>query len=42
MNEYSEDDLPARLDKADLIELHPLRMTARDIHGAAVPVYGLS
>ena len=33
MNEYREDDLPARLDRAERVELHPLRMTARTIDG---------
>jgi len=33
MNEYDEDDLPARLDRAQRVELHPLRMTARTVDG---------
>jgi NAD+ kinase len=33
MNEYNEDSLHARLDKAETIELHPLQMTAEDING---------
>ncbi len=33
MNEYSEDDLPGRLAKAQRIELHPLKMEAEDIQG---------
>ncbi len=33
MNEFSEDDLPARLDRAELIEMHPLHMKATDIDG---------
>ena len=33
MNEYREDDLPARLDAAERATLVPLRMTASDIHG---------
>jgi len=33
MNEYAEDDLEARLDRAELIELHPLQMEATDIDG---------
>jgi len=33
MNEYREDDLPARLDRAERVELHPLRMTARTVDG---------
>ncbi|MEO0883574.1 MAG: NAD kinase [Pseudomonadota bacterium] len=33
MNEYVEDDLPARLDAAERATLVPLRMVATDIHG---------
>ncbi len=33
MNAYREDDLPALLDRADHVGLHPLRMTARTIDG---------
>jgi NAD+ kinase len=33
MNEYSEDDLPARLAKAETVELHPLKMTTIDSEG---------
>ncbi|MDA0997582.1 MAG: NAD kinase [Proteobacteria bacterium] len=33
MNKYSEDDLPGRLERAERIELHPLRMEAEDIQG---------
>ncbi len=33
MNEYREDDLPALLDRAQSVELHPLRMTARTADG---------
>lgn len=33
MNEYNEDDLPARLDMAERATLVPLRMAATDIHG---------
>ncbi len=32
MNEYDEDDLPARIERAERARLHPLRMTAIDIH----------
>lgn len=32
MNEYEEADLPDRLDQAERVTLHPLRMTATDIH----------
>lgn len=34
MNEYAEDDLPARLDRAERATLNPLRMQAVDIHEA--------
>jgi len=33
MNEYAEDGLEERLARADLIELHPLRMDAVDVDG---------
>ena len=33
MNEYGEDDLPARLAAAERTDVHPLRMQARDEHG---------
>ena len=33
MNEFSEENLPARLDRAELIEMHPLRMSATDLDG---------
>ena len=33
MNEYREDDLPARLNAAERLTLSPLRMTATDRHG---------
>lgn len=33
MNEFSEEDLPARLDRAELIEMHPLCMKATDLDG---------
>jgi len=33
MNTFCEDDLPARLARAEAIRLNPLRMTATDIHG---------
>jgi NAD+ kinase len=36
MNQYGEDDLPARLAEAQLVELHPLAMTARTIAGETV------
>lgn len=33
MNEYSEDDLRPRLDRAEIAKVYPLRMTATDAHG---------
>lgn len=33
MNEYSEDGLPERLDKAEVAKVYPLRMTATDRNG---------
>lgn len=33
MNEYGEDNLPERLERATVAEIHPLRMTASDIDG---------
>lgn len=33
MNEYNEDELPARIDRAERAQLNPLRMTALDIDG---------
>ena len=33
MNEYSEDDLVERLQRADLVQLHPLRMVAERMNG---------
>lgn len=33
MNDYSENDLPARLAKAETVELHPLKMTTIDSDG---------
>lgn len=35
MNEFAEDGLIERLDRAEAIELTPLRMQAVDVHGAA-------
>lgn len=32
MNEYEEDDLLARLEGAEISRIHPLAMTARDVH----------
>jgi len=34
MNRYNEDDLPARLDRAEPVRLHPLRMSALSASGA--------
>jgi NAD+ kinase len=36
MNQYNEDDLPARLAAAQLVKVHPLTMTARTISGKSV------
>ena len=33
MNEYGEDNLPKRLERATVAEIHPLRMTASDVDG---------
>lgn len=33
MNEYSEDDLRERLDRAEQVQLHPLRMVAERVRG---------
>jgi NAD+ kinase len=33
MNEYAEDDLPARIDRAERATVSPLRMEATDLHG---------
>lgn len=33
MNEYGEDGLEDRLRRADVTQIHPLRMTASDVHG---------
>ena len=33
MNEYGEDDLEERLQHADVTKIHPLKMTASDVHG---------
>lgn len=33
MNEYTEDDLPARIDRAERATVSPLRMEATDLHG---------
>jgi NAD+ kinase len=33
MNEYAEEDLPARINAAERATISPLRMTAKDIHG---------
>ncbi len=36
MNEYAEDDLPGRLERATRSIIHPLEMEARDMHGEVV------
>lgn len=35
MNEYRDDELPARIARAQAVSLRPLRMTAIDVNGAA-------
>lgn len=42
MNTYSEDDLPARIQRAQEVILHPLRMTATDIHGETVTALAIN
>ena len=42
MNRFDEDDLPARLGRAQLAELHPLRMVATTAHGARVEAVALN
>ena len=37
MNEYCEDDLLGRLQRAEINRIHPLRMRARDVDGQRVP-----
>src|SRR5680860_427995 len=35
LNDYQENNLKARLEQAEITVIHPLRMTARDVHGAS-------
>ena len=42
MNRFDEDDLPARLARAQLAELHPLRMVATTAHGDRVEAVALN
>ena len=42
MNRFDEDDLPARLGRAQLAELHPLRMVATTAHGDRVEAVALN
>jgi len=42
MNRFDEDDLPARLGRAQMAELHPLRMVATTAEGATVQALALN
>ncbi len=42
MNVYREDGLPERLERAEAVQLHPLRMTARTIAGEAVEALAIN
>lgn len=42
MNEYSEDDLPARLAAAEMAEVHPLKMAATSIDGTVMSAYAIN
>jgi len=42
MNRFDEDDLPARLGRAQLAELHPLRMRAATTHGETIEALALN
>jgi NAD+ kinase len=42
MNEYSEDDLPERLNKASRVSLHPLHMTAHTMAGESVEALAIN
>jgi len=42
MNVFDEEDLPARLAAAQRVELHPLLMQARDVHGKNVQAYAFN
>jgi NAD+ kinase len=42
MNRFAEDDLPGRLQRAQVAELHPLRMRATTAHGETVEALALN
>ncbi len=42
MNQYREEDLKARLDRAHPAELRPLRMTAQDVNGETVEALAIN
>lgn len=42
MNEFREDDLPARLARAERSVVHPLLMEAHDIHGQSYSAWGIN
>jgi len=42
MNAYNEDDLPARLARAERVTLHPLRMTAQSVAGDKVDALAIN
>ena len=42
MNNYDDHDLPARVEKAEETIIHPLAMTARDMHGKDHHAHGIN
>ena len=42
MNQFAEDDLPARLARAEQVTLHPLRMRATDLDGQAIDALAIN
>lgn len=42
MNEYGEDRLEERLGNADITKIHPLKMTASDVHGTTHEAYAFN
>lgn len=42
MNEYREDDLPARLAAAEMAEVHPLRMAATGVDGTVCAAHAIN
>ena len=42
MNEFSEDDLPERIEKSQAIELHPLMMKAETVDGKSVEALAIN